>query len=302
MDERFRLIAAVAVTQYGAVSTAQIAARGVSTSLRSKWERAGLLERLGPRSFAVAGSIPTFERGLMAGLLDLEPHGVVAGRAGSRLNGLDGFSASGCEFLVPRSARRRSTDGLVCATGSPLGRADIVVVAGLRCLTVERLIVESPLFDFTRAETENAIDSAIRRRLTTEARLHQRLLRDHRPGINGSRVLLEALVDTGGESSLERWFLRLVREAGIARPVLQKTFRADGRTVARVDAFFPGDLVVEVAGHGTHATRQQRQVDEQRRTELTLRGFRVITFTYDDVRDRPQWVIGRLREALAFAA
>jgi len=84
--------------------------------------------------------------------------------------------------------------------------------------------------------------------------------------------------------------------------VLQKTFRADGRTVARVDAFFPGDLVVEVSGHGTHATRRQRQVDAQRHTELTLRGFRVITFTYEDVRDRPWWVIARIREALAMAA
>ena len=38
------------------------------------------------------------------------------------------------------------------------------------------------------------------------------------------------------------------------------------------------------------------------RTELTLRGLRVVTFTYEDVRDRPEWVIGRLREALAMAA
>ncbi|MEP7112529.1 MAG: DUF559 domain-containing protein [Ilumatobacteraceae bacterium] len=42
----------------------------------------------------------------------------------------------------------------------------------------------------------------------------------------------------------------------------------------------------------------QRQRDEQRRTELTLRGFRVLTFTYDDVRDRANWVIARLRDAL----
>jgi hypothetical protein len=28
----------------------------------------------------------------------------------------------------------------------------------------------------------------------------------------------------------------------------------------------------------------------------------VLTFTYEDVRDRPAWVIARLREALALAA
>jgi len=301
MDDRFRLIAAVAASQYGAVSTAQISAHDVSTSLRSKWERTGLIERLGPRSFAVVGSTPTFERALTSGRFDLEPHGAVAGRAGARLYGLDGFAVSDAEFLVPRAERHRTTAGLVCASGRPLG-SDTITVEGFRCLTVERLILESPLFGFSRAETENAIDSAIRRRLTTEQRLRDRVARDHRAGVNGSRVLLDALVDAGGESSLERSFLRLIRQAGIARPVLQKTFRADGRTVARVDAFFRGDLVVEVSGHGTHATRRQRQVDAQRHTELTLRGFRVITFTYEDVRDRPEWVIARIREALAIAA
>jgi len=72
--------------------------------------------------------------------------------------------------------------------------------------------------------------------------------------------------------------------------------------VARVDAFFPGGLIVEVAGHGTHSNRRDIQRDEQRRTELTLRGYRVITFTYDDIRDRPDWVIARLLEAIALTA
>ncbi len=76
------------------------------------------------------------------------------------------------------------------------------------------------------------------------------------------------------------------------------TYRSAGRLVARVDALFGDDLVIEVAGHGTHSTRSQRQRDEQRRTELTLAGRRVITFTYDDVMDRPDWVVAQLRLAL----
>jgi len=127
MDDRFRLIAAVAASQYGAVSTAQISAHDVSTSLRSKWERTGLIERLGPRSFAVVGSTPTFERALTSGRFDLEPHGVVAGRAGARLYGLDGFTVGDAEFLVPRAERHRTTTGLVCASGRPL-RGDTIMV------------------------------------------------------------------------------------------------------------------------------------------------------------------------------
>ncbi len=206
------------------------------------------------------------------------------------------------EFLVPRSHRHYATGGLVCSTRAALTKADAVFVQGFRCLTAERMILESAQFDFSKAETENAIDSSIRLRLVSEQRLRTRALRDHRPRVNGSRLVLDALVDTGGESRLERWFLTLVREAGIQRPILQKTFRDGTRTIARVDAYFPGGLVVEVSGHGTHSSRRQIQIDAQRRTELTLRGLRVVTFTYEDVRDRPAWVISQLREALAMSA
>jgi hypothetical protein len=302
MDDRFRTIAALAATQHTVVSTAQLQAHGIDTSTRSKWERRGLLDRIGPRSWAIAGSPNTFDRAIAAGLADLDGFGVAAGRAGARLYGLDGFDAFSAEFLVSRDHRRYSTNGTVRSTRRPLDKADIVTVRGFRCLTAERLILESPQFLFTRAETENAIDSAIRLRLVAEQRLRTRVIREYRPSVNGSRMLVDALVDTGGESRLERWFLRLVREAGIIRPILQKTYRDGSRIVARVDAYFAGGLVVEVSGHGTHASRRQRQIDAQRRTELTLRGLHVVTFTYEDVRDRPAWVIGRLREALAMSA
>ena len=301
MDDRFRHIAALAATQYSVVSTAQLLELGVDSSTRSKWERKGLMCRVGPRSFAIVGSLPTFHRAIASGLADLAGFGVAAGRAAGRLQGLDSFSDAPAEFLVPREHRRYSTSGLVCSTGRPLTRADIVTVQGLRCLTAERLILESPRFNFSQAETENAIDSAIRLRLVAEQRLRTRVTREYCSGINGSRQLLDALIDTGGESRLERWFLQLVRQSGMSRPVLRKSFRDGTRTVARVDAYFPG-LVVELAGHGTHASRRQRQIDAQRHTELTLRGLRVLTFTYEDIRDRPSWVIARLREALALSA
>ena len=302
MDERFRHIAALAATQHSVVSAAQLRAQGINSSACAKWQRRGLISRLGPRSFAIAGSPPTFARALAAGVADLGGFGIVAGRAGAQLYGLDGFSGDGAEFLLPRSRRDYSTSGLICSTSRPIGKGDVVWVNGFRCLTAERLIIESPLFRFSRAETENAIDSSIRLRLVAEQRLRTRVVREHCSGVNGSRMLLDAMVDTGGESRLERWFLRVVRQAGIPRPMLQKAYRDGTRTIARVDAYFPGGVVVELAGHGTHASRRQRQIDAQRHTELTLRGLRVVTFTYEDVRDRPMWVIARLREVLALAA
>jgi very-short-patch-repair endonuclease len=76
------------------------------------------------------------------------------------------------------------------------------------------------------------------------------------------------------------------------------THRDGGRIIARVDMQF-GDLVVEIAGHGTHSSRQQLQADEQRRTELTRLGLRTVAFRYEDVRDRPDWVVAQLRALTA---
>jgi hypothetical protein len=161
---------------------------------------------------------------MSAGLADLGGHGVADGRGAARLHGLDSFACALPEFVVPRAHRMFSTDAAVCSTGRPLTRADIVTVQGFRCVTAERLILDTPLFGFTKAETENAIDSSIRLRLVAEQRLRTRVVREHCSGMNGSRQLLDALVDAGGESRLERWFLRLVRQAGITRPPSRRSF------------------------------------------------------------------------------
>jgi hypothetical protein len=215
---------------------------------------------------------------------------------------LDGFTGDQIELLTPSGARGRQKGGPARATSRPIPRSDLQIIHGLRVVRAERLIIDAPLFDFDRTEIENAIDSSIRLRLVSEQRLRTRVVADHRSGINGSRLLLDALVDAGGESRLERWFLRICRESGVGRPTTQKTYRAGSRVIARVDAEFPGGLIVEVAGHGTHSSRQQIQADEQRRTELTLGGKRVITFTYNDVRYRPWWVAEQLRHSVKRAA
>jgi len=302
MDVRHVQAATVASTQFGAISTKQLDVLGVDASLRSKWVKRGLLERLGPKSYAIAGTVDTWRRNAWAAMTDIGDAGYVGGRTAARLSGLDGFFSDDIEVLVKRDKRGLSSAHTVASTALPLTLEDSIVIDGIRCLKVERLILDSPLFGFDREETENAIDSGIRLRLVSEQRLRTRVIGRDRRGINGGRILLDALVDAGGESRLERWLLTLVRSAGLPRPELQKIWRDGSRTVARVDAYFPGGLIVEVAGHGTHSNRRDIQRDEQRRTELTLRGNRVITFTYDDVRDRPDWVTSTLLEAVALAA
>jgi len=279
VTQRFTPVAALAADQHGVVGGRQLAELGVDASLRAKWVAAGKLLRAGASSWAVRGTPATWQREVMAGLLDLGGVGAVAGRTGMRLLRLDGATADDVHLLVQHRHRNRRAAGVVRSTSRPFDAGDLVMIDGFRCLSAERLILDAPLFGLSRREIEDAIDSAIRLRLVSESRLRARVVRDHARGRHGGRALLEALQDTGGESRLERMLLTLLRRAGFTRPELQITYRAGARTIARVDVRIARDLVVEVAGHATHSSRRQRQIDEQRRTELLLHGVRVITFT-----------------------
>lgn len=299
----FTAVSGLASQQHGAVASSQLDRLGVGKSLRYRWVRAGLLQPAGPRSYFVAGSVDSWRRQAWAAAADVAGRGYVAGRTAAHLHRLDGFASASTvpEVLVRREHRSCHLPWVVHTTGRPLGASDTVVIDGIRCLSAERLIVESPLFGFTVAETENAIDSAVRGKRVHEQRLRKAVLESLRPGVAGEQ-LREALIDTGGESRLERWFLAIVRRGGLARPTMRVAVRSQGGWAARLDALFPGRLVIELEGHATHSLRRQRQHDEERRTKLILKGYRVITFTYNDVRDRPDWVLARLREAIALAS
>ncbi len=117
------------------------------------------------------------------------------------------------------------------------------------------------------------------------------------------------LDDARTESWLERTMLHLVRHAHLTEPTTQVRIATGGRSasgrtgVTRVDFEWREALVVvEVAGHRFHSTRPQLQRDHQRHTELTAMGYRVLTFTDDDLAHRPARVVQQLRAVLALKA
>jgi very-short-patch-repair endonuclease len=114
------------------------------------------------------------------------------------------------------------------------------------------------------------------------------------------RLLDRLLLDTGGETILERRFLSLVRAAGLARPETQRRVRSDGHHVARVDfCWNEVRVVVEVTGRLGHSNPADRSRDAQRRNELQDLGYRVYEYTWADLTRRPQHVVDTRRRRLA---
>ena len=114
------------------------------------------------------------------------------------------------------------------------------------------------------------------------------------------RLLDELLIDSGGETMLERRFLALVREFGLPRPVTQRRLRSDGRHIARVDFLFSAQaMVVEVSGRLGHSNPVDRGRDAQRRNELQDLGYAVFEYTWGDIIRRPNYAATTLAERLA---
>jgi hypothetical protein len=171
----------------------------------------------------------------------------------------------------------------------------------LRCVSATLAIIQVA-GGGDRNSTANALDGAVRLRLTSADFLRRRLGEAYR-GQRGTAVLEDLLHDAGVESWLERRFLELVSAAGLPRPSLQRVYRRDGRHVARVDfGFAPWPVVVEVGGQKGYLTSRERQRQDRRRNELQLAGKIGYFFSYDDVVREPDYVAGTVRSALAATA
>lgn len=302
MHRRLRELAEVVSNGSGCFTIADARAVGISDTWRRKLAQRGVIRRMGRNSFCFAGSPLTWRARLVAVIADLGDNAVIAGRAAGALLQLDGFAdgdhSSRIEVLVPRPERNRTSSARLHSSGRSFTAADRVLIDGLPVLSASRLIIDGARYGLSDVELEDAMDSAIRRGWTSELYLQRRFAELRGSGLAGAARVERLLGLSGVESRLERDFLRLIRRAGLPEPLVQVVHRQDGRTIARVDCQF-GDVVVELAGHGSHATRRQRQRDAQRHTELTLAGLRVITFTSQDVHERPDWVVAQLRRALA---
>ena len=222
------------------------------------------------RAFTIAGTPPSWEQQLAAGLLDLGPEAVVSHRAAAALHGFDGFSPKPIEYTVPTGDRRRGDPRGGCtraarSTGSTAARSACSVARRPLGPSSTWLATASP------AELERAIDSAIRDGSSSPALpppspVGRSAARDE-PAFGS---LDELLVDAGGHSDLERAFLRLVREAGLPTtdlpadlPPRRPNDRPRGlqlRAAAR--------SIAEVSGRRGHSSDAERAKDGRRRNEL----------------------------------
>ena len=143
----------------------------------------------------------------------------------------------------------------------------------------------------SRPQIERAVNEADKLDLIDPDSL--RLALDDRRGQRGVRALrevLDAATFTITDSELERRFLRLVRRAGLPKPLTQQ--RVNGH---RVDFFWPDlGLVVETDGLRYHRTPTQQKSDRIRDQAHARAGLAALRFTHAQVAHEPGEVMAVL--------
>ena len=298
MATDWALITRSLATHHGVVDRGELDRLGVSKHQLGTWVGAGVLERAAPRVWRLVGSADTWKQRLVIGTLSLGFPAGVSHEAAAQLLGLERTPSDVVEFLVhdgSRGARLKAT--VHC---SKLIRPyDFVTVDGIRCTSATRTIVDLANVQVHPDRLRAAIDSAVRLQMSSPSTIADRVFDIRRRGRTGVRALDEQLVDSGGHTMLERHFLRLMREGDLPRPATQVIFRDNRRTLARVDFLFrEWCIVVEVSGRLGHSSPTERARDAQRRNELQDLGLRVYEFTWEDITQRPRFVVETMRALL----
>ncbi|MGB8861131.1 MAG: DUF559 domain-containing protein [Ilumatobacteraceae bacterium] len=287
-----------AAAQHFLVGSADRAAIGFSDW---RWDRAqelGLWVQVAPGRFRHVATPLTFDMAVRAGSAWLGRSGALFGTTALRWLGVEVPEPSQAEFLVPR-ARRSVPNWAVIHTTTRWDDRDIINHLGVRTCSATRALIDYATQRPSAEALEQAIDSSIRLRRTAFGRLTSRLSTLRGTGRAGVALMSELLLDAGGDSHLERRFLRLVRTANLPRPDCQIVIRSNGRRVARVDFVFPStNVIVEVSGRLGHVSDRDRQRDARRRNRLQQMGNIVLEFTTADVIDGHAYVLDTLAAAL----
>jgi hypothetical protein len=274
-------IAALAAAQHGVVSRSQLLVRGFTKESIARRVRAERLHPIHRGVYAVGHTVLTLEGRWMAATLatgGVLSHGDAAAAWGFRPVG-----SGAIHVTVPGDPGRHARRGVKIHRSRTLTPNDTAVHEGIPVTAPHR----------TLADLATILDG---RPLEHAVNLAERLIdfeQLRRTAPPALRAVLASYTTALTRSELEEAFLALCDDYGIPRP--ETNIQIEGIECDFV--WRDARLVVEVDGYRFHRAPTVFRTDRERDVELTIRGWRVLRFTYAHVTDRPGWVAGKIRLA-----
>lgn len=289
----------VAARQRNLLDRSNVLGVGGSDAVIRHRLRTGQWRRLQAGVYSVAAAPLDWLDQLQAALLAAGDGALVSHRAALVVWGLDGLRSAPVEVTVPYAHAPIPHEVVRHRTRRPMARSRR---RGLAITTVERTIIDCAAV-LPAWIVEVALDSAVRKRLTTYALVADELRRVGGRGVRGTRVVRALLAEhdcTGpGGSAAETAFLRILRDHGVPLPELQARIPLADGTVAVVDCLWPErKKVVEIDGLDAHGSGRALESDLERQNAILEAGYRLRRFSGRQIRRRPGWVAMRMLEYL----
>lgn len=271
---------------HGIVTRRELLPAGVSAAgiKRRVWK--GLLITQYPGVYRVGHAAPSVDASFMAAVKACGDDAALGGLAGAHLLQLIKGRVPQPEVYA-RTYRRvrgikthRGTRAVTKVRGIPVTTPaeTLVDIAGV--LEPEQLGRACHEAGVRYGTTPRQVEAVLRRRPTA-------------PGAKKLRAIMRG--DTPVTlSELERLAVDLVRAAGLPPPQANRI-----ASERRVDLRWPGRLTVELDSYRFHNSRHSWERDHQRRREARARGEEFRRYTWTDVTEEAQAMLGELRNLVA---
>lgn len=296
-----RKIAKVAARQYGVFSRDQALAVGATPRVIQYRIETGRWERIFPGVYKLSGSPDSWQLSLMSACL-AAPLAIASHRSAARVFAIPGFeSESAIEVTVPDGHRRLRS--LIVHESIDLTNGDTALKDGFRVTRPIRMLIDlAAVLPLDRLE--EAVYSTVQRRLVRIPQLRARL-RDPtctgRRGIVALREIVEAHESGGAilHRSLEKPFLRILKDAGLPIPICQYQAKLTDREIAFIDFAYPDErIAIETDGFRFHSAPTKWGKDRKRRNWLTAHGWLLLHVTKEDIESGAQEICAQIAELL----
>jgi very-short-patch-repair endonuclease len=287
-------IARLAERQHGVVTVGQLRSLGLGARGARHREASGRLHRIHRRVYAVGRPDLTDRGRWMAAVLAYGNEAALSHRAAAAHRGLRPSASPKIDVTVPRRSVR-SRPGIHVHASETLRREDVTAFEGIPCTTVARTLLD--LADVLNPRgVERAVEQAEVLRLFDLQAVEDVLARA--TGRRGAGVLRAAIGNASDNgvtaSELEEAFLELCRGASLPQPAVNAWLTLDDRAIKADFLWRTEHLIVETDGRASHGTPQAFERDRRRDQLLTLAGFKILRFTWRQVRTEPDAVAGTI--------
>lgn len=293
-------VATTASTQFGLVGRRQALALGLSRSQITRRIETGRWQIVVPEVYRISGAPTSWEQDCMAACLWGREGSAVSHRAAARLWGLAGFRNA--EVEISTTALRRNLD-----LGFRIHRVRAELTHNIDCIQgIPVTSIRWTLLDLAGIKhhrAERALDQALAQSLTSLGQMWRLYEEQWTRGRRGIAILRSFLAErTPGnapdDSELERLLDGIIRDFDLPEPTRQHWIDLSDACI-RVDYCYPaGNLIIEADGYAYHSDREAFESDRARDNELQALGWRVLRFTWAQLRFAPQEVAAMIRTHL----